>query len=394
VSFGREGGLARAAEACNGNAACRSDAGTMCPSFQALHDERHSTRGRAVLLRAALEGRLPDGLADEGLHEALELCLGCKGCAAECPAQVDMARLKVEALAHRHRTHRPGLIVRALADTHRLLAVGSRVPRLAAAGARVAGRLRGGLTPPAPVARGRPPAPGGAGTPVVVMADTFTRFLDPAVGDAAVRVLQAAGGRVHVVDPGCCGRPQFSQGFTDRARASARGAIDRLLPHARAGRRIVVLEPSCCRCWSTTPAPCWATTRRCAPCAMRSPPSTSRSPNSAARNSARPGRGRSCTTTATRGPSACPTCRPLSRASPPSRAGIGRRLLRHGRASVTLHPQLSRTIGESRLGPAAAEADLVVAPGTSCREQVHRASRPARRPSRQYLADHLVEDRA
>ncbi|HWH14360.1 MAG TPA: FAD-binding and (Fe-S)-binding domain-containing protein, partial [Miltoncostaeaceae bacterium] len=105
VAFAAEGGLARAAEACNGNGACRQHTGTMCPSFQALGDERHATRGRAVLFRAALEGRLPGGLADPALHEALELCLSCKACAHECPAAVDMSRLKVEALAHRHRTH-------------------------------------------------------------------------------------------------------------------------------------------------------------------------------------------------------------------------------------------------------------------------------------------------
>lgn len=103
LDFAREGGIARAGEACNGNGACRARGATMCPSYQALGDERHSTRGRAVLMRAALEGRLEGGLADDGLHEALELCLGCKACASECPAQVDMTRLKTEALAHRHR---------------------------------------------------------------------------------------------------------------------------------------------------------------------------------------------------------------------------------------------------------------------------------------------------
>ncbi len=97
-------------------------AGAMCPSFQALGDERHSTRGRAAILRAALEGRLPAGLADDGLHEALELCLGCKACAAECPAQVDMARLKVEALAHRHRAR--GVPVGGAADRTRPRAAG------------------------------------------------------------------------------------------------------------------------------------------------------------------------------------------------------------------------------------------------------------------------------
>ncbi|MGE3138960.1 MAG: FAD-binding and (Fe-S)-binding domain-containing protein [Thermoleophilia bacterium] len=244
VSFAAEGGLARAGEACNGNGACRARDGAMCPSYQALGDERHSTRGRAVILRAALEGHLPAGLADDGLHDALELCLGCKACATECPTGVDMARLKVEALAHRHRERGVPLASRLAGHAHGLLAVGSRAPRLARLGARAAGAVLGSA-PPAPVRRWRPDAPGSGD--LVVMADTFTRYLDPGVGDAALAVLRAAGAAPGVVDPGCCGRPLLSQGLVGAARARARRALDRLAPHAVAGRTIVVLEPSC---WS------------------------------------------------------------------------------------------------------------------------------------------------
>ena len=257
LSFAAQGGLARAGEACNGNGACRSRAATMCPSYQALRDERHSTRGRAVILRAALEGRLPAGLADDGLHEALELCLGCKACARECPVGVDMAALKVEALAHRHRAHGVPLAARLAGHAHELLALGSRSPALARLGARVAGRVLGS-PPPAPVRPWRRPSanwhtvgvPNGTpptGPPVALMADTFTRYLEPGVGDAALRVLGACGASVEVVDPGCCGRPLLSQGLVGAARRRARRAVARLAPHAVAGRPIVVLEPSC---WS------------------------------------------------------------------------------------------------------------------------------------------------
>src|SRR5690606_17109314 len=82
---------------------------------------------------------------------------------------------------------------------------------------------------------------------VVLMADTFTRFLEPGVGDAALRVLGAAGADVRVVDPGCCGRPLLSQGYVAAARRTLRRALHRLAPHAMAGTPIVVLEPSC---WS------------------------------------------------------------------------------------------------------------------------------------------------
>ena len=186
MSFAAEGGLARAAEACNNNGACRSRAGAMCPSFQALGDERHSTRGRAAILRAALEGNLAAGLADDGLHEALELCLGCKACASECPAQVDMARLKVEALAHRHRATGVPVQARLAGHAHTLLAAGARAPRLAALGARLAMGVLG-TAPPVPVrewraarvARRGAGARRAAGADVVVMADTFTPLPRP-----------------------------------------------------------------------------------------------------------------------------------------------------------------------------------------------------------------------
>ncbi len=256
MDFSAEGGLARAAEACNGNGACRSREGAMCPSFQALGDERHSTRGRAVILRSALEGNLRAGLADDGLHDALDLCLGCKACASECPAQVDMARLKIEALAHRHRVNGIPLHARLAGRTHELLALGSRFPRVARLGARVAGGLAGQRLP-VPVRQwdaarsgpsGEPPRPQAAGgPPIALMADTFTRYLAPEIGEAALRVLAACGAAVSVVDPGCCGRPLLSQGLVAAARARALDALGRLAPHAAAGRRIVVLEPSC---WS------------------------------------------------------------------------------------------------------------------------------------------------
>ncbi len=245
ISFADVGGIARAARSCNGNGLCRSHAGAMCPTYQALGDERHSTRGRAVLFRAAIEGRLNAGLADESLHEALELCLGCKACARECPADVDMAWMKTEALAAKHEARRPTLGTRLAAHAHELLATGSRVApmgRLASSvGQRVTGRPL-----PRPVRRWNPPRRSGAGRPVVVMADTFTRYLHPEVGDAALEAL-APRARVEVVSPGCCGRPLLSMGFVDQARRRARRMLDRLSAHALIGTPIVVLEPSC---WS------------------------------------------------------------------------------------------------------------------------------------------------
>ena len=102
-------GFAGAVEMCNGMGACRKLDGTMCPSFMATRDEEHSTRGRANLLRAALSGRMPEGaessITDHRLHQALDLCLECKACKAECESGVDMAKLKYEFLDHYHKEH-------------------------------------------------------------------------------------------------------------------------------------------------------------------------------------------------------------------------------------------------------------------------------------------------
>lgn len=401
VSFAAEGGLARAGEACNGNGACRARDGAMCPSFQALGDERHSTRGRAVLLRAALEGRLDAGLADDGLHEALELCLGCKACAAECPAAVDLSRLKVEALAHRHRAR--GVPLRALlaGHAHELLALGSRAPGLARIGSAVAGRVLGSR-PPAPVRPWRP-APDRAptshaighpsgGTHLALMADTFTRYLEPSIGDAALRVLGATGASVTVVDPGCCGRPLLSQGLVARARARARRALDRLAPHAIAGRRIVVLEPSC---WSMLvddlprlvpgdPRARWVAeatltferaVAELGPLPLRAPDGGPVAHEHCHARALGGGREGAAALAATAG------------------AGLtdsGAGCCGMAGAFGHLHPELSRRIAEDRLAPAVRAAGAAVAAGTSCREQIRRTTGlPAVHPA-EHLAARLA----
>ena len=102
LDFSNDGGFARAIEMCNGVGECRKHLnGTMCPSFMATRDERHSTRGRANALRSVLSGKIPtENFGSKGLHDIMDLCLECKACKAECPSNVDMAKLKYEFLDH------------------------------------------------------------------------------------------------------------------------------------------------------------------------------------------------------------------------------------------------------------------------------------------------------
>ena len=102
----------------------------MCPSYQATLDEAHSTRGRANALRAAMSGALPDDLGDPALKSVLDLCLGCKACAAECPSAVDVAKLKSEFLATWHDRHGIDLATRLFGNIHRVNRWAGLTPRL------------------------------------------------------------------------------------------------------------------------------------------------------------------------------------------------------------------------------------------------------------------------
>jgi Fe-S oxidoreductase len=248
-------GFAAAVEMCNNNGHCRKfDAGTMCPSYRATRDERDLTRGRANTLRLALSGQFgADGLASEAVRDALDLCVSCKGCKRECPTGVDMAKMKVEFLHQWHRRHPRSLRDRAVAWLPRYAPWAAKVAPLANAfGALTKGLL--GIAPRRSLPAWRGDAFDAAGctaeaADVVLFVDTFNRWHEPENARAALRVLEAAGYRVHVARadgrPLCCGRTFLATGMVEEARREAQRMLDALAPFVARGLPVVGLEPSC-----------------------------------------------------------------------------------------------------------------------------------------------------
>ncbi|MET7733054.1 FAD-binding and (Fe-S)-binding domain-containing protein [Streptomyces sp. NPDC005402] len=297
VAFGypADGGdFSAAVRRCVGVAKCRTTPATgsavMCPSFRATGEEAHSTRGRARLLHEMLAGELvTDGWRSTEVRDALDLCLSCKGCRSDCPVGVDMATYKAEFL-HHHYTgrRRPAShysmgrlpVWLRLVDRVRAAAVVNTLASVRPLAA-LAKRL-GGIAPERRIPKvatetfsrwwSRRPARATGEHTVILWPDTFTEHLSPSVGQAAVRVLEAAGlrvalpptvhlekapvgdGRTVALDPVsllrgrgrvCCGLTYVSTGQLDLARTVLRRTLDLMAPVLESRAPVVVLEPSC-----------------------------------------------------------------------------------------------------------------------------------------------------
>lgn len=256
--------FAHAALRCVGVGKCRKPEGVdvMCPSYMVTREEKHTTRGRARLLFEMLQGDVvTDGWRSEEVHDALDLCLACKGCTNDCPVNVDMPTYKAEFLHH----HWKGRLRPRHAYAFGLI---DKAARIASALPGLVNFL--GRTPPfAPLlklaagATRRRPIPEFApltlqqwflrrgvrnadGPRVILWPDTFNNYFHTDVGVAAVEALEAAGW--HVVLPTthlCCGRPLYDYGFLNVAERYLRRVLDELRDDVRAGTPIVGIEPSC-----------------------------------------------------------------------------------------------------------------------------------------------------
>ena len=279
-------------EQCNGCGGCLKQSDIMCPTFIATHDEVMSTRGRANIIRAALELQTNghDPMKSAELDAALSNCLSCKGCTPECPSNVNLALLKAEMLHARWRRDGLPLRERILSNVDLLGKLGCLMPRLTNRilgfkAARIAmektigisarrslphyanerfdkwfsKRCRASAAADATNKEGRspdrlggykPPLLGNRGR-IILWDDTFVRYHEPHIGIAAVKVLEALGFEVALVrHRHCCGRPAFSQGHLDAAAKLAKHNIGLLSSRGAPGGHalpIIFLEPSC---WS------------------------------------------------------------------------------------------------------------------------------------------------
>ncbi|WP_246161970.1 FAD-binding and (Fe-S)-binding domain-containing protein [Aeromicrobium ginsengisoli] len=262
-----DGDFGKAVHRCTGVGKCIADNagsnGVMCPSFQATRNEKDSTRGRARVLQEMIDGRLvTGGFRAAEVHEALDLCLSCKGCASDCPTGTDMATYKSEVLHQsykgrlRPRSHyilgRLPFWARVTSPIAWLANLGLRTPGVRSLARWAAGVdqrrslptfARGSLsrwarrrTPVADAPRGR----------VLLWADSFTDFFSTEGGKAAVRVLEGAGYRVELLArSACCGLTWITTGQLDKARSIVGNAVAQLHPYVMEGVPVVGLEPSC-----------------------------------------------------------------------------------------------------------------------------------------------------
>jgi Fe-S oxidoreductase len=248
---------------CVGVGKCRrKEEGVMCPSYMVTLEEKHSTRGRAHMLFEMLQGEeLKDGWQDEGVKEALDLCLSCKGCKGECPVNVDMATYKAEFMSHYYEKHKRPMSAHAFGHIDKWAELASIAPEFANFFSQTPGfsdLMKAVLDIPAqrqiPAFApktfrewfNRRRTDRSPGPQVILWPDTFNNHFHPHTARAAVEVLEYMGWRVRIPrEKLCCGRPLYDFGMLDEAKVYLKRIMHSLERDIQAGYPIVVLEPSC-----------------------------------------------------------------------------------------------------------------------------------------------------
>ncbi|MCD2114660.1 FAD-binding oxidoreductase [Rhodococcus rhodochrous] len=261
LAYPHDGGsLTQAVHRCTGVGKCRADNSgadaVMCPSYQATREEKDSTRGRARVLQEVVRGEL--SWNDPSVHDAMDLCLSCKGCSSDCPTGIDMATYKSEVL---HQKYRGRLRPRSHYSLGRLpmwARLAGRLPRLTNFMVTVPGIAQASLWMAGVDARRSIPRFArhpfrrhfrqavSDRTPVVLFADSFSDAFDPEVAEATVRVLRSAGYEPQLPSSQvCCGLTWITTGQLDSARKILNRTVALLADDSLGEIPIVGIEPSC-----------------------------------------------------------------------------------------------------------------------------------------------------
>lgn len=265
--FSESGGILRAAERCNGSGDCRKlnfSGGTMCPSYRATRDEKDSTRGRANVLREFLTMNVHENPFDHPeIYQAMDLCLSCKACTAECPSNVDMTTLKSEFLHQYHKAHGIPFRSRAFANIGRInrLAIklaplsnfGLTNPLLSGIAKRILGVApqrslptlhRISLTRWLRKNAARLQPKGAKRGSLWLFCDEFTNYNDAGIGIKAVELLVRLGYEVKTVKHGESGRAHLSKGLLTQAKQLAIANVNVFKDIVNEDAPLVGIEPS------------------------------------------------------------------------------------------------------------------------------------------------------
>ncbi|MCU0461934.1 MAG: FAD-binding protein [Bacteroidales bacterium] len=263
--FSSSDGIIRAAEKCNGSGDCRKTmiiGGTMCPTFMATGDEQSCTRARANIMREFLSKDGKDPWDYSEIYEVLDLCIACKGCKAECPSGVDIAKLKSEFLQHWYDRHGIPLRTRLIAYISTINSIGSAAPAFfnffiankafSSLIKRVAGFADKRSIPvlykvslrrwmKKNLQKINPSDPQGT---VCLFIDEFTNFNDTQTGIAAVRLLTSLGYKIITVRHAESARTFISKGLIRKAQKMIRKNLESLSGVITKDIPLIGIEPS------------------------------------------------------------------------------------------------------------------------------------------------------
>jgi FAD/FMN-containing dehydrogenase/Fe-S oxidoreductase len=267
IDFSGVGGILRMAEKCNGSGDCRklpASGGTMCPSYQASRNEKDTTRGRANVLREFLTlDQKPNPFDHSEIKDALDLCLSCKGCTAECPSNVDMSTMKAEFQYQYHKTHGVPLRSKAFAHINDLNKLASWLPLLAnfTLSNKFTGSLMKKVLRVAPQRQlpsiqkvslfkwykrnyHKLAKPEKVIKTVYLFVDEFTNHNDTPIGIIAIQLLRKLGYEIKVVAHEESGRSSISKGLLEKARKHADANVAIFADLVDGNSPLLGIEPS------------------------------------------------------------------------------------------------------------------------------------------------------